>query len=195
MKHYIRSLIFLLFLSTFSASQAQGPRVVEGEIILQLAPGQVAAKLDGYFLRSPKGLSTLDYQRCLSASMQIYLFRFDPALSGKAVLRQIQQIPGVSWAQFNHHLDSRSVSATTPDDSQFSLQWNLHNTGQDGGLIDADVDAVEAWDLSTGGIDANGDSLVIAIVDDGFDLGHTDLHFWKNRLEIPNNGQIGRAHV
>ncbi|MEL6591902.1 MAG: S8 family serine peptidase, partial [Bacteroidota bacterium] len=188
MKHYIRSLIFLLFLSTFSALQAQGPRIVEGEIILQLRPGKVAAKLDGYFLRSPQGLYTLDYQRCLSASMQIYLFRFDHALSGNAILRQIQQIPGVNWAQFNHYLDSRSVSATTPDDSQFPLQWNLHNIGQDGGTVDADVDAVEAWDLNTGGVDANGDSLVIAIVDDGFDLGHADLHFWKNRLEIPNNG-------
>jgi subtilisin family serine protease len=29
---------------------------------------------------------------------------------------------------------------------------------------------------------------VIAVIDDGFDLEHEDLNFWKNRNEIPGNG-------
>ena len=29
-------------------------------------------------------------------------------------------------------------------------QWGLHNTGQDGGKVDADIDAPEAWRTTTG---------------------------------------------
>ena len=44
--------------------------------------------------------------------------------------------------------------------------------------------------LTTGGVTVEGDTIVVAIIDDGFDLGHEDLksNFWKNRSEIPNNG-------
>lgn len=188
MKKRLVDIIFLLFLTLSSLAQAQGPRRVAGELIVQLEAQLPASKLDGYSLRSQNGLYSLDYSRCLSRTMHIYLFRFDPALIGNATIRQIAQIPGVNWVQYNHYLDSRAENTTTPNDSQFGTQWNLNNTGQNGGIPDADVDAVEAWDLTTGGLSSNGDSLVIAIVDDGFDLGHSDLKFWKNRQEIPNNG-------
>ncbi|MEL7534983.1 MAG: S8 family serine peptidase, partial [Bacteroidota bacterium] len=167
---------------------AQGPRRVAGELILQLDPQLAAAKLDDWPIRTESALVSLDYSRCLSRSMHIYLFRYDEALAGNVSLAQILQIEGVNWVQYNHYLDSRGSTATIPNDTQFSSQWNFDNTGQNGGTADADVDAVEAWDLSTGGLSSNGDSLVIAIVDDGFDLGHTDLKYWKNRQEIPNNG-------
>ncbi|MEL6851307.1 MAG: GEVED domain-containing protein, partial [Bacteroidota bacterium] len=32
-----------------------------------------------------------------------------------------------------------------------------------------------------------GDTIVIAVIDKGADLTHNDIHFWKNRLEIPGN--------
>ena len=40
-----------------------------------------------------------------------------------------------------------------PNDLFFPDQWALHNTGQTGGLEDADIDAVEAWDIETGNSD------------------------------------------
>jgi hypothetical protein len=75
-----------------------------------------------------------------------------------------------------------------PDDLQFGTQYALHNTGQGGGTVDADIDAPEAWDITTGGLTSAGDSIVIAIVDDGFQLTHPDLNFWKNNFEIAANG-------
>jgi subtilisin family serine protease len=64
----------------------------------------------------------------------------------------------------------------------------MHNTGQSGGTVDADIDAPEAWDLGTGGLTAAGDTIVVAVVDGGFYLNHLDMNFWKNYNEIPGNG-------
>ena len=57
-----------------------------------------------------------------------------------------------------------------PDDIEFHEQWALHNTGQTGGNIDADVDAPQAWNIERGDPD-----VVVAILDTGVDLDHQDL--------------------
>ncbi|HPI32651.1 MAG TPA: S8 family serine peptidase, partial [candidate division Zixibacteria bacterium] len=80
------------------------------------------------------------------------------------------------------------LRSTFPDDSSFGQQWALHNTGQTGGVADADIDAPEAWDLTTSGTTADGDQIVIAIVDRGYDLNHPDISFFKNTHETPANG-------
>ncbi|MBN1975541.1 MAG: S8 family serine peptidase [Sedimentisphaerales bacterium] len=65
-----------------------------------------------------------------------------------------------------------ALYSTTPNDTYFSSQWNLHNTGQNppDGTSDADIDAPEGWDSSTGS-----SSIVIAVIDTGVDLSHEDL--------------------
>lgn len=58
---------------------------------------------------------------------------------------------------------------STPNDTYFSNQYYLHNTGQTGGVTDADIDAPEAWDISTGS-----SSIVVAVIDEG-GAAHEDL--------------------
>ena len=69
-----------------------------------------------------------------------------------------------------------------PNDPEFANQWHLHNAGQSGGTIDADVDAVEAWEVTTGSMET-----VVAVLDDGVDDTHPDLYLniWLNEGEIP----------
>jgi subtilisin family serine protease len=62
------------------------------------------------------------------------------------------------------------IASLTPNDPFFSTQWNMHNTGQSGGVEDADVDAPEAWELFTGDT-----SVTLAIVDSGVQSTHDDL--------------------
>ncbi len=75
--------------------------------------------------------------------------------------------------------------STIPNDSQFSELWGLHNTGQMGGTVDADVDAPEAWDIYVGD-----SSIVVAVIDTGIDYTHPDLaaNMWRNPGEIAGNG-------
>ena len=38
----------------------------------------------------------------------------------------------------------------TPNDPDYSSLWGLHNTGQSSGTANVDIDAPEAWDITTG---------------------------------------------
>ncbi len=57
-----------------------------------------------------------------------------------------------------------------PNDPLFPRQWHLHNTGRNGARAGADVRALAAWKVTTGSR-----RVTIAVIDDGFDLGHPDL--------------------
>jgi len=74
-----------------------------------------------------------------------------------------------SVPNFVRRLEPMSV---TPDDTYFQQQWASRNVGQipPGGTPDADIDAPEGWEISTGSND-----IVIAIIDTGLDLAHEDL--------------------
>ncbi len=73
----------------------------------------------------------------------------------------------------------------TPSDSTFSSLWGLNNTGQSGGLLDADIDAPEAWEYTTGS-----KNVVVAVIDTGVDFNHPDIraNMWVNPGEVGGDG-------
>ncbi|GEP41007.1 S8 family serine peptidase [Brevifollis gellanilyticus] len=77
------------------------------------------------------------------------------------------------------------AAMTTPNDPSFGNQWNLYNTGQSGGVVDADVDAPELWELLP-----TMPPFPVAVLDTGMDYNHKDLvgALWINSAEIPANG-------
>lgn len=155
-----------------------------GELIVQL------------FQDSDKDLISEDFQsfnlrpkRLLSKRLNIWLYEFDPvaakSIGDEALLTSVSKHNEVAAAQFNYEVTLRQKF---PDDTFFSLQWGLYNTGLSGGVADADIDAPEAWDITTGGTTIHGDEIVIAVIDNGFQRDHPDLDFWINHGEIPDNG-------
>jgi len=59
----------------------------------------------------------------------------------------------------------------TPNDTNYNILWGLHNTGQSGGTSDMDMDAPEAWDISTGNA-----SIIVGVLDDGVQDNHPDIN-------------------
>jgi subtilisin family serine protease len=57
-----------------------------------------------------------------------------------------------------------------PNDPRFGEMYALHNTGQTGGVPDADIDAPEAWNIAVGS-----PNVVVAVLDSGIDMTHPDL--------------------
>lgn len=99
-------------------------------------------------------------------------------ISVKDAIIQYMSDPNVEYAEPNYILRT----LLTPNDTYFyPNQWALHNTGSyAGGTDDADIDAPEAWDISTGS-----SNIVIAITDTGIDYNHADLvgNIWINTGE------------
>ncbi len=73
-----------------------------------------------------------------------------------------------------------------PDDLANKL-WGLNNTGQTGGKNDVDIDAPEAWTLTTGQREGGP---IICVIDTGIDYNHPDLkaNLWTNKGEIAGDG-------
>ncbi len=93
--------------------------------------------------------------------------------------------PAVIYAEPNYY-----YSATVmPSGDIFGLLWGLHNSGQTvdetEGTPDADIDAPEAWEITTGSSE-----VVVAVIDSGLDFSHPDLagNVWGNPGEIAGNG-------
>lgn len=74
-----------------------------------------------------------------------------------------------------------------PNDSRFldGTLWGLRNQGQQGGKAGADINAVPAWDITTGST-----NIIVAVTDTGIRYTHQDLaaQMWVNSAEIPGNG-------
>lgn len=72
-----------------------------------------------------------------------------------------------------------------PNDALRSDLYAMHNIGQTGGTVDADIDALEAWQTTTGS-----EEIVVGDIDTGIDYLHPDLlgNIWTNPNEIADNG-------
>src|SRR3989442_10831472 len=68
----------------------------------------------------------------------------------KVAIEFYRQHPDVLYAEPNWIVETQ---VTTPNDPSFSTLWGLNNTGQSGGVPQADIDAPEAWDIPTGSSD------------------------------------------
>jgi len=101
--------------------------------------------------------------------------------SMKALVGRLQDSGMFEYVEPNYIWSAEVVS----DDPSLGSLWGLHNTGQSGGTVDADIDAPEAWDISTGSA-----TTVVAVIDTGIDYNHQDLaaNIWTNPGEIAGNG-------
>ncbi|MFN8304295.1 MAG: S8 family serine peptidase [Saprospiraceae bacterium] len=187
-------LTIILFRFAPASLQAQEPAFIDGQILVSLRPGDSPAGLALRYARL-SGNQHPETPERVSHLLNIWLFHCENDLSGtRKALEWFRRQPEVSAAQLNHLLESRqSVNpplSLTPDDPLFPLQWQYLNDGANGGVPDADLDAPEAWDYTTGGLSAAGDTIVVAIIDSGVNPNHADLapNLWVNWADVPADG-------
>ena len=158
-----------------STAFAQGPDHVPGDVLVMLQPEADAGHIT-LDLAKVDGINTgLEVVREVSAPMRAWLLRFDAAgVNEAAVLRAVQQHPSVLMAQYNHYVKDR----IQPNDPQYAQQWHHLN-----------INSAAAWDISTGGVTATGDTIVVCIIESS-DVSHPDLiaNAWFNYGEIAGNG-------
>lgn len=131
--------------------------------------------------------SPVKIEKALSQRLGIYLINFDHSrIHEGQFLMHLRENRKVSIAQYDHIPTYRNE----PNDPMFSQQWHWLNAGQTGGLVDADTDADLAWDITRGGVTALGDTIVVAIIDDGLNYNHPDIeaNTWVNHGEVRDNG-------
>ncbi len=183
----ISSILCLYCFNIPSLAQDITGKYVPGEMIIQLNP-DIKGVQEDIIKKIEKDLISMQLQhaRLLSKRMGVWLISYvNNKASDMAALAKLKAHPAIAEAQFNHYISQRE---TIPNDAIFFEQWALKNTGQQGGVPDADIDATDAWDINPGGVTENGDTVVVAIIDGGCFLEHPDLLLWKNQHEIPDNG-------
>ncbi len=145
---------------------AKHPILLTHEIVVQFQPAADSAAIRGLVGRLD--LTVIEESEFAQG---LYLLE-TPRVSDTDALeacRLLARDPLVDHCEpnFVHHVEYLSQGL---DDPLLHRQWHHHNDGSDGGTVDADIDTVEAWTITTGCSD-----VVIAITENGFDATHPDL--------------------
>ena len=186
-KATLLSLAFMVSIVSMSVMAQKTPltgvpgELVPGEIIVMFNAKANVQKFVNNHSAVDQKKSGLKVVKQLSDLSNIYLFRFNQNFHDvELILRELEKDSSVRAVQFNHYVENRS---TTPNDPSFNQQWHHVEGG------DHDIDSDEAWDVSTGGYTANGDRIVVCVMEGG-DYSHPDLNdnHWTNPHEIDGNG-------
>ena len=162
-------------------------------VYIAASTGTELTLLDEFIVNLKAGVSAQEFfsslpevasYRPLEGTNDQFVGRFASSTGRKALDRAnlLQDSQQVEWVEPNFYQNWQRYY--TPNDPRFGNLWHLNNTGQSGGLADADVDMPEAWDINRGG----SPTTVIAVIDDGVQSTHPDLNIWTNPGEIAGDG-------
>jgi subtilisin family serine protease len=157
--------------STAAARPAKKPpHQVPGELLIGFEPGVSTAE-QKQILGKVGATEKRKFEQIHGALAKV------PADATTSSLARLRSDPRVRYAEPNF-----VVSAdVTPNDPFFSRLWGLNNNGFPvsgrWGMPDADIDAPEAWSVTTGS-----DAVTVAVIDTGIDYSHPDLssQMWIN---------------
>ena len=145
----VLTIVVLCVLNVVAAvdAAAQNPDKVPVIIRFNNPPGQAGEDL----VRGAGGEITHSYHIVSAIAATV------PPQAVRSFLRN----PNITGIEPNHRL----YLDVTPNDYNFYLMWGMHNIGDFGGTADADIDAPEAWDITTGS-----PSTLIAVIDTGMQI-------------------------
>lgn len=159
----------------------QAPCLSTGGVVIKFRPEASPAQREALLARY--GLVPAGEDR-LGLNDVVVLRLVDADAVDMIVAAELFHEPEVLWAQSDLVCPTQ-VRQTAPQDTFFSQQWHLANTGQGGGTIGADIDVLQAWKISQGG------NVLVGMFDDSCDVTHEDLFSnysgLGNDLTVPPN--------
>ena len=100
---------------------------------------------------------------------------------GKTVANLIESYAQSGLVEFAEpdHARQLALASNDPRYTDGTL-WGLNNTGQGGGVWDADIDATESWDVLN-----SASNIVVAVIETGIRRTHKDLitNIWINPVD------------
>src|SRR4030042_329371 len=150
-------------------------KYVPGEVLVKFKKGMAASKI--HVLHNAIGATKIKEIGYIG----VQHIKLPHSVSVEEAVKYYRANPDVEYAEPNYIVKRAAI----PNDPGFINQWGLHNTGQTGGTINADIDAPEAWDITEGS-----GNIIVAIVDSGVAYDHPDLNgnIWINNDEVAGNG-------
>ncbi len=169
----MRFLLLFFFLSISLTVFSQEQNYVTNEVLVRFEPKTDVSSFVKHF--SASETITFTDSKLISPHLNIWHLKYDGNMEAPRLVKELWEQSAVSVVQVNHKIQQR----ITPNDPLYNQQWQWDN-----------IDAGGAWDVTTGGVTANGDTIVVAVIDDGIQLDHPDLqaNIWHNYAEIPGNG-------
>jgi subtilisin family serine protease len=165
--------------ATASSSAVATALAETDQWVVQLTPdaAQAAGSVDGAASLLASESPSIQVVKGLGMEGMV-LVAAQPGTDPSAVANALATSPDVASYGPNTVVTSDAV----PTGPFFSWMWGMQNSGQIGGKAGADIDATEAWSVSTGSA-----SVVVGVVDSGVDYDHPDLYenIWINQAEIP----------
>ena len=163
--------------ASVAQDEEQTPSYVPSQLIIGFQAWVTQEEIDNFY--EQYGIVEMDdLNRDPDSDREVKL-AFVPVDVSQDLIDTIERDPRVKYAEPNF-----IVQATMePNDPDWEKLWGLNNTGQTGGTVDADIDALEGWDVTQGSSD-----VIVAVVDTGVDYAHEDLvdNMWVNPGECPN---------
>jgi subtilisin family serine protease len=182
MKRAASALVFFLILLSCASVEAQPLKLAPhrtGQILIKPRVGASSLLLQA--LHNTHGAAIA---RAFDRLGNIQLVRLPKNMTVEQAVTLYRANPLIEFAEPDYRFTINQTQ-TFPNDPSFNQLWGLHNTGQNGGTANADINAPEAWNLRT-----SANTIIVGVVDSGIDYNHPDLaaNMWTNPSEIPNNG-------
>jgi subtilisin family serine protease len=161
------------------------PQYVDGEVLVRFDTARMGVNANERAARAVAAAGGRVAERYDAVARGLERVELDEGVTVDAAVAALRARDDVLYAEPNYLVHADAV----PNDSRFGDQWALHNTGQAVGGVagtpDADIDAPEAWGVTTGS-----DNVVVAVIDSGVAYDHPDLapKMWVNTDEIAGNG-------
>jgi len=143
------------------------PLIPTDQVVVRFLPGTTAG---GAAAMAAKYGATIDHE--IYGLPQAYVLNVDDesVADAIAVAEALYAEPTTQWCHPSFLLKMQKHQSAQIDDPLYPFQWHLNNTGQlDGALVDADIDAPEAWTVT------EGYGAVVGVIDDAVNWEHEDL--------------------